>query len=255
MKFIALNYNYDLGKMSEIGRKWAYDVYKNNDFILDYSAASYATFIDKNPNETLHLYTDNVIAMKEKMGKYNIEQSRIVYIDYSENLKQYSDDLKYSFTVLNDFINYAKSNTQYTIKLDNDLIFKEKLPDINLNGILVWKYERIVKEGDVRWGEIKICKEVLNNLDFKIYNLGIFGFPPTYEYLEAKNMMDEMISVDISDVTDVDSKIYHCCEQTANNWVFKNHNYNITETHQYVDHLFDKKGECIEKAKYLLYEN
>jgi|688.fasta_scaffold17709_7 hypothetical protein len=252
MKFIALNYSYDLQKMSEIGRKWAYDVYKNNEFILEYSSASYATFIYKNPKETLHLYTDNVLAMKEKMAKYNIDQDRIVYIDYSENLKQYGNDLKYSFTVLNDFINYAKSDSEYTIKIDNDLIFIEKLPEINLNNILVWKYERIVKNGDVRWGEIKICNEVLNNTDFKIYNLGIFGLPVTFQKEDAKDIMDKMISVDISDVTDVDSKIYHCCEQTANNWVFNKYNYNVIEAYPYVDHLFDRKGECIEKAKYLL---
>jgi hypothetical protein len=252
MKFIALNYNYDLGKMSEIGRKWAYDVYKNNDFILEYSSASYATFIDKNPKQILYLYTDNVMSMKEKMGKYNIDHDRIVYIDYSENLKQYGDDLKYSFTVLNDFINYAKSDTDYTVKIDNDLIFNEEITEIDLNNILVWKYERIVKDGDIRWGEIKICKEVVNDLNFKIYNLGIFGFPPSYEYLEAKSVMDKMISVDISDVTDVNSKIYHCCEQTANNWIFNKYDYKIIEAYPYVEHLFDRKGECIEKAKYLL---
>jgi hypothetical protein len=252
MKFIALNYNYDLGKMSDIGRKWAYDVYKNNDFIAEYSAASYATFIDKNPLYKLHLYTDNVDYMKTKMDKYNIDQSRIIYIDYSENLKQYDKNLKYSFTILNDFINFAKSDTEYTIKIDNDLIFTKELKLPDLNSILVWKYERIVKHGDTRWGEIKICNEVLNNTDFKVYNLGIFGLPPEYQTVEAKEIMDRMISVDISDVTDVDSKIYHCCEQTANNWIFNKYNYNIIEAHTQVDHLFDNKGMCIERAKYLL---
>jgi len=252
MKFIALNYNYDLGKMSDIGRKWAFDVYRNNDFICDYSSASYATFIEKNPTRTLHLYTDNVENMKNKMSQYNIDHERIIYIDYSNKLKEYRDDLKYSFSVLNDFINYAKSDTQYTIKIDNDLIFKKELPEPHINSILVWKYERIVREGDTRWGEIKICQDVLNELNFRVYNLGIFGFPPTYENIEAKEIMDKMISVDISDVTDVDSKIYHCCEQTANNWVFNKYNYNVIEAYPYVDHLFDRKGECIEKAKYLL---
>jgi hypothetical protein len=227
-------------------------VYKNNDFISEYSAASYATFIDKNPNQILHLYTDNVENMKLKMGKYNIDQNKIIYIDYSKNLKQYGESLKYSFTVLNDFINFAKSDTEYTIKIDNDLIFTDEVQVPDLNSVLVWKYERIVKNGDVRWGEIKICNEVLNNTDFKIYNLGIFGLPVTFQKEEAKDIMDKMISVDISDVTDVDSKIYHCCEQTANNWVFNKYNYNVIEAYPYVDHLFDRKGECIEKAKYLL---
>lgn len=252
MRFIALNYNYDLEKMSDIGRKWAYDVYKNNDFIAEYSSASYSTFIDKNPTQTLHLYTDNVDYMKSKMDKYNIDHSRIIYIDYSENLKKYGDNLKYSFTVLNDFINFAKSNTEYTVKLDNDLIFTKELQLPDENSILVWKYERIVKDGDIRWGEIKICNQVLNTTNFKVYNLGIFGLPKSYQTTEAKEIMDKMISVDISDVTDVDSKIYHCCEQTANNWIFNKYNYNIIEAYTQVDHLFDNKGMCIERAKYLL---
>ena len=251
MKFIALNYNYDLSKMSDIGRKWAFDVYKNNEFICDYSAASYATFIAKNPNRVLHLYCDNIENMKSKMSQYNIDQDRVIYIDYSDKLKEYGDDLSYSFTVLNDFINYAKSETEYTIKIDNDLIFKEELVEPDLNSILVWKYERIVKNGDVRWGEIKICQEVLNDLNFNVYNLGIFGFPPKYEYIEAKEIMDKMVSVDISNVTDVGAKIYHCCEQTANNYVFHKYGYNVIEAYNYVDHNFDNKGKCINDAEYL----
>ena len=88
MKFIALTYNYDLTKLSDIGRKWSFDVYKNKEFIFDYSAASYATFIDKNPNSVLHLYTDDIVLMKEKMNQYKINQNNIIYIDYSENLKK-----------------------------------------------------------------------------------------------------------------------------------------------------------------------
>lgn len=252
MKFIALNYNYDLNKMSQIGRKWAFDVYKNKEFISDYSSASYASFIDKNKKSILHLYTDDVQGMKEKMYRYNIDQDRIIYIDYTEQLRKYDENLNYSFTVLNDFINYAKSETEYTVKIDNDLFFHSELPQIDDNSIMVWKYERIVRNGDPRWGEIKICKQVTNDLDFKIYNLGIFGLPADYNIHQAKKIMEEMISVDISDVTDVDSKIYHCCEQTANNWIFHKENYNVIETYNYVDHLFDRKGDCIELSKYLL---
>ena len=251
MRYIALTYDYDLSKLSDIGRKWSFDVYKDKNFIFDYSSASYATFIDKNPNSILHLYTDDIQLMKEKMGQYNINQDNIIYIDYSEKLKKYTNNLNYSFDVLNDFINYAKSNTEFTVKIDNDLIFKDELKIINDNIILVWKYERIVSQGDVRWGEIKICQQVLNNINFKIYNLGIFGFPPNFENEEVKDVMDKLTSINISDVTDVNSKIYHCCEQTANNWVFHKKNYNVIETFHIVDHLFDNKGECINRAKYL----
>lgn len=252
MKFIALTYDYDLGKLSEIGRKWSYNVYKNKEFIFDYSSASYATFIDKNPNAILHLYTDDVQLIKEKLSKYNIDQDRIIYIDFNDNLKQFKNNLRYSFEVLNHFINFAKSDTEYTIKIDNDLIFKEELKIDDIENILVWKYERIVSEGDPRWGEIKICKNLLNNLDFRIYNMGVFGYPPSYKNDEAKDIMYKMMDINIEDVTDVDSKIYHCVEQTANNWIFHKYNYKVNQTYLQVEHHFDNKSKCIQDAKYLL---
>jgi hypothetical protein len=46
----------EYNKLNEIGRFWAKDVYIDKDFIFEYSAASYATFLDKNPNLNLHLY-------------------------------------------------------------------------------------------------------------------------------------------------------------------------------------------------------
>jgi len=61
-----------------------------------------------------------------------------------------------------------------------------------------------------------------------------------------------MVNIDISDVTDLNTKIWHCCEQTANNWIFYKHNYNVVETYNVVNHLFDNKKKCIDAAKYLL---
>jgi hypothetical protein len=254
MKFIALTYDYDLNKLSQIGRKWSFDVYKNKNFIFDYSAASYATFIDKNPKQTLHIYTDDVDMMKNKMNEYNIDQNRVKYIDYKNQLKKYVNNLTYSFQVLNDFLTDEKSNDEYTVKIDNDLIFTDELKinlEKNSKTILVWKYERFVGDGDTRWGEIKICDEILKTTNFKIYNLGVFGYPANYHSDEAKDIMNLMTSIDISDVTDVNSKIYHCSEQTANNWVFHKYDYDVIETYKYCSHYFDNKGECIKKAEYL----
>ena len=254
MKFIALTYDYDLGKLSQIGRKWSFDVYKNKNFIFDYSSASYATFIEKNPKQTLHIYTDDIDMMQSKMNEYNIDHNRIKYVDYKEQLKKYDNNLIYSFQVLNDFLTNEKSNDEFTVKIDNDLIFNYELPfnfEKENKTILVWKYERLVGNGDIRWGEIKICNQVLQNTNFKIYNLGLFGYPSNFHSDEAKKIMDLMTSVDISDVTDVDSKIYHCSEQTANNWVFHKYGYDVIETYNFCDHLFDNKGECIKRAEYL----
>ncbi len=77
MKVIALTYNYDLPKLIDIGRKWAPDVYGNKEFIFDYSAASYATFLDKHRNQTIHLYTDDIELLKHKMEQYDVPQNII----------------------------------------------------------------------------------------------------------------------------------------------------------------------------------
>ena len=252
MKVIALTYDYDLTKLSEIGRTWAGDVYKNKEFIFDYSAASYATFIDKNPTKILDLYTDDTSLMREKMNQYNIDQSRINYVDYTQPLSLHKN-MKYSFDVLADFIHDCRSSSEFTLKIDNDLVFHSEIPEpeCNCSDVYVWKYERLVYQGDPLMGEIKVAEKTLGNTNFKIYNLGIFGLPVEYRATEARGLVNEMTSVDISDVTDLDTKIWHCCEQTANNWIFHKYGFNVVEMYKYVNHLYDNKGGCIEAAKHL----
>jgi hypothetical protein len=80
MKIITLTFAYDLNKLLEIGRFWSKDVYINKDFIFEYSAASYATFIDKNPNLKLHLYTDDIQLMKEKLSLYEINLNNLPHL-------------------------------------------------------------------------------------------------------------------------------------------------------------------------------
>jgi len=252
MKIIALTYNYDLNKLSDIGRKWAKDVYGGKEYIFEYSSASYATFIDKNPNKVLHLYTDDIPLIKEKMNKYNINQDNIIYYDFNPVLDKHKNNLKYSFDILTEFIYYAKSDTEFTVKIDNDLIFHKELPEPKNNDVFVWKYERKIYQGNPLMGEIKVAKNTIGTTDVPIYNLGVLGIPVNYPEEELRDVCNKMVSVDISDVTDVDSKIWHCCEQTANNWIFMKYNYNIVETHPYVVHYFDNKKKCIELAKYLL---
>jgi hypothetical protein len=254
MKVIALNYSYDLKKLSDIGRVWAKDVYVNKDFISEYSSASYATFIDKNPDLVLNLYTDDIDEMKKKMLKYNINQNNIVYHDYTENLKKYKNNLRYSFDVLNDFIHFARSRDEFTVKIDNDLIFTGSIPKINdvNNDVLVWEYERLVLNGDPRMGEVKVSSEVIGNINYPIYNLGLFGIPPSYPEEYFMEIYEKMVSVDIIDVSDLNVHTWHCAEQTANNWIFYKKNYNIIQTNNIVKHHYSDKKQCINDAKYLL---
>lgn len=252
MKTIALTYNYDINKLAEIGRSWAKNVYGNKEYIFEYSAASYATFIHKNPNRILDIYTDDTEYLKEKMHKYNIDQDRVRYHDILPMFKKYTNGLKYCFDVLTDFIYYAKSNTEFTVKIDNDLIFHDALPEPNINEVFVWKYERRICEGNPLMGEIKVAQNTIGRTDIPIYNLGILGIPHDYPEIELRTVCDSMVNIDISDVTDVNSKIWHCCEQTANNWIFFKHNYKVVQTYKYVTHHYDNKQICIENAKYLI---
>lgn len=253
MKVIALVFNYNLNKLSEIGRKWAFDVYKNEDFIFEYSAACYATFVDKNPITKLDIFTDNVELLQNKITKYNINYDNIIYCDYNNRLKKYVD-LDYSFRIAFDYIKENHSPTEYTVKIDNDMIFLDSIPDMpnNDNRVLVWKKEHYVDTGNPLWGEKKACQVAIGSTDFYVYNMGLMGLPIDFQINEAETVMNDLIGVDISDVTDVGSKIYHCCEQTAWNWIFHKYNYELIETHQYVKHHFNKKINCITDAKYLL---
>lgn len=250
MKIIALTYAYDMSKLMNIGRKWAPSVYGDKEFIFDYSAASYATFLDKHRDLALHLYTDDIELLKSKMEKYNVPKN-IVYVDFSENINKLSKS-KYSFDMLTHFIYSAKSDKEFTVKIDNDLIFLDSLPTPSENSVFVWKYERLVKEGDPRMGEIKVIQDTVGDVNLPIYNLGVLGIPHDFPEQELKDVCEKMVNVDISSVSDLGVKIWHCAEQTANNWIFKNKGYNIIQTHNVVDHLYDNKKACIERAKYLL---
>lgn len=253
MKVIALTYNYDLNKLADIGRRWAKDVYKNKDFIFEYSAACYATFVDKNPTQKLHLYTDDIDLIKEKLNIYQINIDNIIFYDYNERLAQYGD-LDYSFRAAFEFIQENQSKTEYTIKIDNDMIFLDALPEMpnDSKSVMVWKNEHYVDTGNPLWGEKKACQIGLGETKFTVFNMGLMGLPTTFQTDEAHEAMIKLISVDISDVTDVGSKIYHVCDQTAWNYIFYKYNYPIIETYPIVKHHFQFKGDCIKDAKYLL---
>lgn len=252
MKFIALTYNYDLGKLSDIGRKWAEEVYGGKEYIFEYSAASYATFLDKNPKRILNIYTDDIEYLTKKMNKYNINHENILYHDFNPVLEKFKDNLNYSFDILTEFIYHGKSKNEFTVKIDNDLIFHSEIPENKDNEVFVWKYERKIFQGNPLMGEIKVALNTIGRTDIPIYNLGVLGIPHDYPEEELRKVCADMVSIDISDVTDVDAKIWHCAEQTANNWIFFKNNYKVVETYPYVTHHFENKQLCIEKAKYLL---
>jgi hypothetical protein len=254
MKVITLSFAYDMIKLFEIGRFWAKDIYVNKEFISEYSAASYATFIDKNPSLMLHLYTDDVELMKEKISKYNINTNNIIYYDYSEELNKYAGNLKYSFDILHNFILFARSKTEYTIKIDCDLTFFNAIPTMNNDSkdVLVWKYERKLMQGNPKMGEIMSSINTVGNIDYPIYNVGLLGMPLMFQVNDLDQVYHKMAAVDIIDVSDLKVHSWHCAEQTAKNWIFYKYKYNVIQTYNIVNHHFSEKKQCIFDAKYLL---
>lgn len=254
MKAIALTFYYDLQKLKSNGRFWADEIYgETKEIMFSYSAASYATFLDKNPNIDLIIYTDDVDLMIKKMMLYNVNLSKISYIDFNNQLQK-AKESKFTFQPLVDMLLDAKKYNEFILKIDNDLIWNNSLPVFDENNdILVWKYERIVKNGDARMGEIKVCEEVCNNIDFAIFNTGVLGYPLKYDITEFYNICKKMTQVNILPVSDLGVDIWHVCDQTAHCWLFHKNNYNITELYHYVDHYYDNKLLCLEKAKYLLH--
>ena len=160
---------------------------------------------------------------------------------------------KYAFNPIVQLVKQHRDTSEYLLKLDNDLIFKSPLPDFK-GKVAVWKHERIVKNGNPKWGEKLICQQVCHTQDFNIYNMGVLGLPNTFwEYFDDfLDTCDDMVNTDISGVTDVNSKIYHCCEQTAYNWIFHKYSLALQETYKTVDHYFSNKQGCISSAKFLL---
>ena len=253
MKAIALTFDYDLNKMISNGRFWAEKVYGSESLdIFKYSAASYATFIYKNPTIPLSIFTNNVTLIKECLNKYNIDLSNVELIDYESQIK-ISKNSPYTFQPIVDLCYSFKNSKEYILKIDNDLIWNSPIPIINENtDVLVWKFERYVKDGDPRMGEILVCQKVCKEINFKEYNIGILGYPIGYPMQDFYETCDKMVNVDIKSVSDLDVNIYHCCEQTAQSWIFHKYNYNVIETDNFIEHWCENKSMCIEKAKYLL---
>ena len=257
MKAIALTFDYNIsgsGSLDSIGRHWAKNVYKNKEFIFRYSAASYSTFIHHNPEIKFDIHTDDVNLLSNELAKYNVDTSNVEIVDWRNELSIYKKH-KYPFESVMQLVKKYKDSEDYLLKLDNDLICKSKLA-IDENCILAWKYERNVSNGNPLWGEIHICNSTVGTTDFNLYNMGVMGLPKGFwvHYDEFLNVCDNMINIDISNITDVNSKIYHCCEQTAYNWVWHKYNYKINQAQDYFDHYFETKIECVKDAQYLLRE-
>ena len=254
MKVASLVFDFNIDKVKATGRFWADKVYSRNvSDIFAYSSASYATFLKHNSNIPLELYTNNVELLKSCMEMYDVDLSNVSYMDIGEKISKWREHW-FAFNPILEWQMYIKKSDEYIIRMDNDLIWNGALPT-NINeekDMFAWKFERYVGQGNPKMGEILVCQTVLNNTNFKEFNIGTLGLPKNYPMNEFYNITNQMIGVDIFPVSDLGVHVWHVCEQTAHSWMIHKYNYNIIETFSYVEHWYDNKLKCIERAKHLL---
>jgi len=255
MQFIGLTFDHSIKKLEDIGRFWSSKIYRNKENIYDYSAASYATFIHHNPDRKLTLMVDDVSLMLEKLSKYDIDLTNVIMKDWSKEIEEFKKD-KFAFKPLVELIRPFKDSGEYTTKLDNDLVCHGKVQDDfgDPNAVAVWKLEGLVKDGDIRWGEKLACERIFNETNFIRYNVGLIGMPTEFlkHYEEYAENTEKLVNVDITSVSDLGVKMYHCCDQTSYNWLMHKYGFKVNEMYGLFDHHFDDKNRCISAARGLL---
>ena len=261
MKTVSLVFEYDIEKQKRSGRVWAEAGYKTKDFVFEYSAASFASFLYHNPDRVHIVDTDDVDLLYGKIKKYNVNHDRLDIRDSTELIREWSKD-EYCFWPLLRHLDYHASNSNESIvKLDNDLTCLKNIGELeDFSDILAWKFERNVSTGRDYWGEKFVCNKALGTDNFNEYNTGVLGISKKNLQIvdEFISVTESLISVDASSVIrfkshpGVIAKTYATSDQTAVNWVFHNNNLNIAETYDYFfHHCYDinAKDNCIQESK------
>lgn len=254
MKVASLVFDFDIDKVKQTGRFWADKVYSRSvSDIFSYSSASYASFLKHNSHIPLELYTNDVDLLKTSLERYDVDTSNVKYIDIGDLILKWKNHW-FAFNSILEWQMYIKKSDEYIVRMDNDLIWNAPLPtDIDEErDMFVWKFERFVRDGNPKMGEILVCQTVLGTTNFKEYNIGTLGIPKNYPMDDFYDITNKMINVDITPVSDLGVKVWHVCEQTAHSWMIHDGKYNIIETASFVEHYYDDKLKCIERAKHLL---
>ena len=261
MKTVSLVFDYNLEKQKKSGRFWSEQGYKNKDFIFEYSAASFASFLSVNPNRVHIVDTDDVDLLFTKMKKYDVNLKNLDIRDSRDLISEWTQEEYCFWPLLYHFRYHSQKSDQSLVKLDNDLTCLKPIEGLdNFKGALAWQFERNVKDGRPYWGESYVCREALGTDNFLQYNTGVLGV--SKENLKIVDDFIEttrsLINVDASHVIRFRDdplrrvKTYATSDQTAVNWVFSKHNLKVTETNDYFLHhcySIDAKKNCIEESK------
>jgi len=264
MKTISLVFDYNFKKQEDSGRVWAKTGYKNKNFIFEYSAASFATFIDKNPDRIHIVDTDDPDLLVDKLKKYKVNLNNLDIRDSTELINKWTSHHYCFWPLLKHFQHHALNSKESVVKLDNDLTSLKSINSLEgFEGILAWKFERNVKNGRSYWGEKYVCQKALGTDDFLQYNTGVLGVSKNHLTIvdDFLKTTEKLINIDASSVIrfrndpEKRSKIYATSDQTSVNYVFHKYNLNIKETCDVFNHhcyAIDAKKDCIKQAEYLL---
>ena len=261
-KIYSLVFDYNIEKMKQTGRPWAGKAYRDRDFIFEYSAASIATFLDKNPHLKYEILTDDVDLLAQKIGKYRVKTSNLSLLDASELISQWTSHW-YCFWPLIQSFDYLASSGKSVLKLDNDLTCLKPIDDLlKFDGAIVWKKERSCSDGKDYWGEKFAASRAFETNKFLIYNTGTWGLTSNWiqSAREIPSLCEKMISVDISSVSKFPespgliSSVFNTSDQTSNCFFLEKFKVPVVESFPWFDHHcygHESKKDCIERAEYL----
>ncbi len=253
-KIYSLVFDYNISKMQSSGRHWADEAYKNKDYIFQYSAASIATFLDKNPHLRYDVLTDDVDLLAQKIDAYSVSTANLVLTDTSDKISEWTQHW-YCFWPLIQVADVHYTGEDHALKLDNDLTCHGNI-DMMLRSMdddvaWMWKHERLCSKGRDYWGESYAACEGLGTDNFHIYNTGVLGVPKSAHVAarKIKDYCEKLISVDIStvhrfpDKPGVVSKVFNTSDQVAVNFFFHQEGLKVMPAHHFFDH------HCYDKSK------
>ena len=261
----SLVFDYDIAKMQATGRHWADEAYKNKDYIFSYSAASIATFLDKNPHLPYEILTDDVALLDAKLDAYDVPRSNLILVDATDRIREWTSHW-YCFWPLIKVAEMHYTGEGHALKLDNDLTCLQPidglLRSMDDGHAVVWKHERLCSRGRDYWGESYAARKALGTDDFQIYNTGVLGVPVGCHDRASRiaEFCEKLIAVDISpvhrfpDKPGVIAKTYNVSDQVAVNYFLHEQGLQVTQAHPwFMHHCYEKtKQGVLDGAAYLL---
>ena len=209
--------------------------------------------------------TDDVDMLYAKIKKYDVNLSNLVIRNSKELIEEWKSHDYCFFPMHYHLKHVAENSNESIIKLDSDLTCLRPINDLsNFDGVLVWKFERVVAKGRPYWGEIWACNTALGTSNFKEYNTGVLGISKNNLHIvdDFIETTKKLISVDVSPATAFapneesrNAKLYSTSAQTAENWVFHNRKLPVTEMTEYFFHHCygeNAKLDCLAAAQHLL---